>query len=100
MSGNPTPLVVCADDYGLESGVDAAIVELAKNGRLSATGCLVNAAGFVHSVAALKDLPIDLGLHLNFTEDLGLPGTYRPLGKLIALAYTGQLSVSAVRRQI
>ena len=100
MSGIRTPFVVCADDYGLESGVDAAIIELAKSGRLSATGCLVNAAGFVHSAAALKDLPIDVGLHLNFTEDLGPPGTYRSLGKLVALAYTSQLSASAVRRQI
>ena len=96
----PTPLVVCADDYGLESGVDAAIVELATHGRLSATGCLVNASGFAYSAAALKNLPIDVGLHLNFTEDLGPPGTYRPLGKLIALAYTGQLSTTAVRQQI
>ncbi len=100
MSGMPTPFVVCADDFGLESGVDAAIVELAQNGRLSATGCLVNAAGFVHAAVALKNLPIDVGLHLNFTEDLGPPGTYRPLGKLVALAYTGQLSALAVRRQI
>ena len=100
MIGMATPLVVCADDYGLESGVDAAIVDLAADGRLSATGCLVTAPGFVHAAAALKDLPIDVGLHLNFTEDLGPPGDYRPLGKLIALAYTGRLSEGAVRRQI
>lgn len=100
MSSTPTPFVVCADDYGLESGVDAAIVELATQGRLSATGCLVGAAGFADSASALKNLPIDVGLHLNFTEDLGPPGTYRPLGKLVALAYTGQLSALAVRGQI
>ena len=100
MSSATTPIVVCADDYGLESGVDAAIVELASKGRLSATGCLVTAPGFVQSASALKALPIDVGLHLNFTENLGPPGSYRSLGALIAAAYTGRLSARAVRVQI
>ena len=100
MSSATTPIVVCADDYGLESGVDAAIVELASKGRLSATGCLVTAPGFVQSASALKALPIDVGLHLNFTENLGPPGSYRPLGALIAAAYTGRLSAQVVRAQI
>jgi predicted glycoside hydrolase/deacetylase ChbG (UPF0249 family) len=100
MSSATTPIVVCADDYGLESGVDAAIVELASKGRLSATGCLVTAPGFVQSASALKALPIDVGLHLNFTENLGPPGSYRSLGALIAAAYTGRLSAQAVRAQI
>ena len=100
MSSATTPIVVCADDYGLESGVDAAIVALANKGRLSATGCLVTAPGFVQSASALKALPIDVGLHLNFTENLGPPGIYRSLGALIAAAYTGRLSAQAVRAQI
>jgi len=100
MSSATTPIVVCADDYGLESGVDAAIVELASKGRLSATGCLVTAPGFVQSASALKALPIDVGLHLNFTENLGPPGSYRSLGALIAAAYTARLSAQAVRAQI
>ena len=100
MNSATTPIVVCADDYGLESGVDAAIVELASKGRLSATGCLVTAPGFVQSASALKALPIDVGLHLNFTENLGPPGSYRYLGALIAAAYSGRLSAQAVRAQI
>ena len=100
MSSATTPIVVCADDYGLESGVDAAIVALANKRRLSATGCLVTAPGFVQSASALKALPIDVGLHLNFTENLGPPGSYRSLGALIAAAYTGRLSAQAVRVQI
>ena len=100
MSSATTPIVVCADDYGLESGVDAAIVALANKRRLSATGCLVTAPGFVQSASALKALPIDVGLHLNFTENLGPPGIYRSLGALIAAAYTGRLSAQAVRAQI
>lgn len=100
MSDTTTPIVVCADDYGLEPGVDEAIVALAVRRRLSATGCLVTATGFVDSAPALKALPIDVGLHLNFTEDLGPPGAYRPLGSLMALAYARRLTATTVRRQI
>jgi predicted glycoside hydrolase/deacetylase ChbG (UPF0249 family) len=94
------PLIVCADDFGIEPGVDAAIVALAQAGRLSATGCLVTAERFPKAASLLSDLPVDIGLHLNLTEFLGLPGFYAPLGKLIALSYTRRISRSQVRRQI
>lgn len=99
---NPTcrPLVVCADDFGIEPGVDAAIVELARAGRLSATGCLVTAKRFPEAAPQLSTLPIDVGLHLNFTEFLGLPGFYAPLGRLIALSYTRRIARADVRKQI
>lgn len=92
--------VVCADDFGIESGVDAAIVALAQAQRLSATGCLVTSARFPQAASALFELPIDIGLHLNFTEFLGIPGFYKPLGTLIALSYARRLPRAEVRRQI
>ena len=94
------PLIVCADDFGIEPGVDAAIVDLAQSGRLSATGCLVTAVRFPEAAPLLSGLPVDIGLHLNFTECLGIPGFYAPLGKLIALTYTRRISRSQVRGQI
>jgi len=94
------PLVVCADDFGIEAGVDAAIIELARAGRLSATGCLVTAQRFPEAAPQLSDLPIDIGLHLNFTEFLGLPGFYVPLGRLIMLSYTRRIARAAVRKHI
>lgn len=94
------PLIVCADDFGIEPGVDAAIVDLAQSGRLSATGCLVTAVRFPKAAPLLSGLPVDIGLHLNFTEFLGLPGFYAPLGKLIVLTYTRRISRSQVRGQI
>ncbi len=94
------PLIVCADDFGIEPGVDAAIVDLAQSGRLSATGCLVTAVRFPEAAPLLSGLPVDIGLHLNFTECLGLPGFYAPLGNLIALTYTRRISRLQVRGQI
>lgn len=100
MSPGFRPLVVCADDFGIESGVDRAIVALAQAERLSATGCLVTSARFPEAAPLLASLPIDVGLHLNFTEFLGLPGYYAPLGRLIALTYTRRISRAEVRKQI
>ena len=94
------PVVVCADDFGLENGVDAAIVELAQQGRLSATGCLVQAAGFAAAASLLKPLSIDLGLHLNFTEQLGQSGLRMSLGSLLLCTYLRAISRTAVRQQI
>jgi predicted glycoside hydrolase/deacetylase ChbG (UPF0249 family) len=39
-------------------------------------------------------------LHLNFTEFLGLPGFYVPLGRLIALSYTRRIARADVRKHI
>lgn len=100
MTLNTRPLIVCADDFGIEPGVDAAIVELGQRQRLSATGCLVTSERFPQAAPALFDLPIDIGLHLNFTEYLGIAGFYQPLGKLIALSYARRLSRFDVRRHI
>ena len=93
-------LIVCADDYGIESGVDEGIVELAAAGRLSATSCLTGATGFAARARDLSGLDIDLGVHLNFTESLGGAGTYRSHPVLVALAYVRRLNRTCVRDQI
>ena len=95
-----TPIIVCADDFGLETGVDQAIVSLAQLGRLSATGCLVQAPNFAQSARTLKGLPIDLGLHLNLTEPLGQAGLCLPLGHLLWRTYLGLIARQAVAEQI
>ena len=94
------PIAVCADDFGLEAGVDQAIVALAGQGRISATGCLVQAPNFAQSARALKGLPIDLGLHLNLTEPLGQTGLRLPLGQLLWRTYSGLIAKQAVAEQI
>jgi predicted glycoside hydrolase/deacetylase ChbG (UPF0249 family) len=95
-----TPLIVCADDFGLEAGVDQAIIALAQLGRISATGCLVQAPHFEQSAQALKGLPIDLGLHLNLTEPLGQTGLCLPLGQLLWRTYSGLIARQAIAEQI
>lgn len=93
-------IIVCADDFGIESGVDAGIVELAAAGRLSAVSCLTGAPGFTARAADIAPLDIDLGVHLNFTESLGGAGFYRSHPVLVALAYSRRIGTARVRAQI
>ncbi len=96
----PRAIMICADDFGIETGVDEAIIELAHKRRLSATSCLTMAPGFKHSAHGLNSLHIDLGLHLNFTESLGEQGLYMPLPQLLVQAYLRRLPAEQVRVQI
>lgn len=94
------PLIVCADDFGMNAAANRAILDLAGLGRLSATSCLVDGPCFQDGVGPLRDTALQKGLHLNFTDDLGQPGLHRPLKVLIRDAYLYRLDVARVREQI
>ena len=92
-------VLLCADDYALHPAVDAAVVALAHQGRLSATSCMTTsprwseAARLLHAVPALAR-----GLHLNMTEGHGQPAP--TLGAVLRGAYARQLSPTLVREQV
>ncbi len=95
-------IAICADDYGIDVNVDHAIVDLARLGRLTATSVLVDAKIDAHSVAALQTLPVDIGLHLNFTEKLGelSADAVLPLNQLILRSHARLLPRRWVRANI
>lgn len=68
-------MILCADDYGLSNGINEAILELCRLGRLSAVSCMValERCG-TDSMACLGELKskVDIGLHLCLTDE-GLP---------------------------
>lgn len=97
---NTKRVVLCADDFGMNDAIDTGIIRLAGQGRLSATSCLVHGASFAANAQALAKAPIQTGLHLNFTEQIGVPGLYLPLATLIRRSYLRQLDGNAVRAQI
>lgn len=93
-------IVVCADDFGLDAAVDAAVLELGNMGRLNATTCLVDGRHFATGAGELARSGLQAGLHLNFTEAFHDAGWGLPLGRLIARAYARQLDVRRVRKEV
>ncbi|ANN68610.1 hypothetical protein BAU08_22440 [Bordetella bronchialis] len=93
-------IVVCADDFGMNPSIDEGVLGLARAQRLSAVGCLSLAPEFRRDAASLRELDVDAGVHLNFTEALGESGLYLPLPRLIACTYARVLDSGRVARQI
>jgi len=82
-------LIVCADDYALHPLVDAAVQQLARSGRLSATSCITTAPLWPRAAPALPELrpQLMLGLHFNLTEGHGGALPARSLGQTLRAAY-------------
>lgn len=94
--------VVCADDYAYDDGACEAIVQLGRSGRLTATSVLAGTPLWERQAPPLLELSdrIDIGLHLNLTEDLGAGTATWPLSQLIARTASGQLDRPAVREAL
>jgi predicted glycoside hydrolase/deacetylase ChbG (UPF0249 family) len=93
-------VTVCADDFGMSAAIDHGIISLARSGRLSAVSVLAGGPTLREHIAALCESPVELGLHLNFTESFGRAGLHLPLPQLIARAYMHHLDGAQVQRQI
>ncbi len=99
----PRLLCVCADDFGMTGGINAAIISLAHAGRISATGCMVKRDAWSIGAKALRHVDaskVDTGLHLDFTHPLPGRATERRLPGLIARSYLGLLDRADVLREI
>jgi predicted glycoside hydrolase/deacetylase ChbG (UPF0249 family) len=94
-------VIINADDYAMDEGVDSAILKLASLGSISAASAMVLsprwalAAQASHGVASLS-----WGLHLDLTSafaDRGFAGLGLP--SLMVRAMTGRLDRAALRRE-
>jgi chitin disaccharide deacetylase len=108
-------ILLCADDFGLAAGVDAAIGTLIARGRLSATSVMVVTPAFRRGEVAppALDRPdgtrAALGLHLTLTAPHRpastafhptVDGSFPPLGDLMRRALLRRLDSSALRREV
>jgi chitin disaccharide deacetylase len=112
--GGPRRVFLCADDYGLSPGVDAAIRDLLARRRLSATSAMVVTPTFGHDEArALATLagttPFAVGLHVTLTAPhRPLAQAFRPvhggefpnLGRLMMLALSRRLDPAVLATEI
>jgi len=73
---------------------------LSAQGRLTATSCLTTGPSWAANAARLRELPIDAGLHLNFTEAFTDNALNLPLPALIRACYLRRLPKSRLAEQI
>jgi len=96
-------LAICIDDFGMHDGVNAAALQLAQCGRITAISCLVGAPSWSQGVNSLRMLnveSVDLGLHLDLTEYPLQRASRHKLLQLIVLAYCGGLDRAKLRTEI
>jgi predicted glycoside hydrolase/deacetylase ChbG (UPF0249 family) len=98
-------IVLCADDYGISPGVNAAIRDLIARGRLNATSAMVVAASLTESEAAAlaglkRDMPqLQIGLHFTLTAPFRpASGTYAPLKRDTFLTLPATLGSALIAR--
>lgn len=96
---NHRAILLCADDYALHPLVDEAVLRLAEAARLSATSCMTTAPGWRAAAPQLQTLRprLQVGLHFNLTECHGGAHAARPLGQVLAAAYTRRLGAAQLR---
>lgn len=94
---------VCVDDFGLNPGINQAVLALAHQGRVQAVSCMVGGPAWAEGAQALRALDhcrVEAGLHLDLTECPLQPALCQPLGRLIARAYLHRLDIPALRTEI
>lgn len=107
MTGLPQPISaqcvisVCVDDFGQHEGINRAALDLADRHRVSAISCLVDGPAWHSGARALQAYAtrVEVGLHLNFTEDFG-QGACHGLPWLIVRAYARLLDRARIRTAI
>jgi predicted glycoside hydrolase/deacetylase ChbG (UPF0249 family) len=95
------PVILNADDYAMDEGVDAAILALAERGIVTAASAMALSPAWSEAGRRLLDVRIDRGLHLDLTSPFADgPAGPPSLLRLMAAAYRGGLDRRAIRQSI
>jgi len=94
-------LIINADDYAMDAGVDGAILKLAELGAITAASAMVLSPRWAEAARAARDAPpLSFGLHFDLTSPFA--GGDFPAQSLSALMVRAQLSLldrALLRRQ-
>ncbi|NNM60006.1 MAG: ChbG/HpnK family deacetylase [Legionellales bacterium] len=95
-------IILCADDFGLNEGINEGILGLVKQKRLSAVSCMMNIGKSQLAFSRLKPYEdsIDIGLHFNLTEGTALTGVSSLTDETGKLRSINQLLVRSTVRSI
>ena len=105
-----TPVVLCADDFGLSEGVSRGILELVGLGRLSATSAMTNCPAWTAWAGRLREHEGRIGVGLHLTLTAGAPlgpmpafapsGLFPPLGAVVRRSLAGSLPADEIGAEI
>lgn len=96
-------ICICADDFGLSTGVNAAVVDLAERGKISATGGMVRRSAWLAGAQALRRFAparLDVGLHLDLTRPARVDGPEPGLAGLLAQTYSRTVFAAGLKADI
>jgi predicted glycoside hydrolase/deacetylase ChbG (UPF0249 family) len=94
-------VIINADDYAMDGGVDAAILKLSAEGVVTATSVMVLSPTWPKAAEPLKDAPLSRGLHLDFTSPFA--GDIFPRQTITGLTmrtHSGVLDRKLLRKEI
>ena len=105
-----TNVTVCADDFGLTSGISSGILECLQHRRVSATSCITTRPAWLNWSAELRSFAAtaDVGLHFTLTdlEPIGRApllapyGHFPPLSRVLWLSLARRLPHEEIRAQL
>ncbi len=105
-------LTLCSDDYGLNTGINDAILTLVSAGRLNAVSCMVVSPAFdanpLIKAVSCAPLPVQIGLHLTMTEYIPLAampcltrdGCFPSVGSLLAKSHLRRINRAEIRLEL
>jgi len=95
-------IAIVVDDFGEHATINAAALELARTGRISAISCMTGGPAWLRGAAALGEFErnhLDLGLHLDLTQ-YPLGRSAWQLADLIAMGVLRRLNRRLIRDQV
>ena len=107
----PIDLIVNADDYGYFPCVSQGILDIARAGRLTATGVLANSPNLTPQLSGLDAIGrLDIGVHLNLTSGRPLTqamaeklsqwnGCFPDAYRMSMMVLTGKIGIGVVRAE-
>jgi predicted glycoside hydrolase/deacetylase ChbG (UPF0249 family) len=97
-------IILCADDYGQNTAISQAIIELMGQNCLSATSCMTTSPHWLAHANWLQPLKdkVDIGLHFNLTEGrlLSNNGQIMSLSQLMVKSHLRQLNQEKIEGEL
>jgi predicted glycoside hydrolase/deacetylase ChbG (UPF0249 family) len=98
-----TAVIISADDYAMDDGVDTAVLALARQGVVTATSAMVLSPAWQEAGRRLADVEVSRGLHLDLTSPFARAGDGLPamsLPQIMSAAFRRSLDRAAIRRAL